>query len=43
MNYITLFTPGCFDLRMDNFLLQCDARFEVNCSMMFIKDPPEVS
>ena len=41
INYIILFMPGCFVLRMDNFLPQCVGRFEVNQDMIFIEDPPE--
>lgn len=40
IKYITLFMPGCFVLRMDNFLTQSVAGFEVNRDM-FIEDPPE--
>ena len=39
INYITLFMPECFVLRMDKFLPQ--RGFEVNQDMMFIVDPPE--
>ena len=30
INYITLFTPGCFVLRMDEFLPQCVGGFKVS-------------
>ena len=41
INYITLFMPACFVLRMDKFLPQCVGRFKVNQDMMFIEGPPE--
>ena len=41
MNYIILFMPGCFVLRVDKFLPQHVGRFEVNWDVMFIEDPPE--
>ena len=40
IKFITLFLPGCFILRMDNFLTQPVARFEVNRDM-FIEHPLE--
>ena len=37
MNYIPLFLPGCFVLRMDMFLPQRVGGLKVNQDMMFIK------
>ena len=41
MNYIILFMPECFVIKVDKFLLQHVGRFEVNQDVMFIDDPPE--
>ena len=48
--FTNLCSPGCTEQHeqhysvygcVDKFLPQCDAGFEVNWNMMFIKDPPE--
>ena len=41
INYITLCMPGCFVLRMDQFLPHYVRGCKVNRDMMFIEVPPE--
>ena len=37
INYITLFMPGCFILRVEMFLPRPVGRFEMNWDMMLVK------